>query len=107
MTRGDLYRVRRLRGDPKASRVVVVVSRSALLHTRYPSVVCAPVHTRHLGLSTEVEVGVEEGLKHPSTIRCDGLQSVPTTALTDYVGTLTLPKLIELKRALRIALEIE
>jgi mRNA interferase MazF len=107
MTRGDLYRVRRLRGDPKDSRVVVVVSRNALFETPYPNVVCAPVHTRHLGLSTEVAVGIEEGLRYPSSIRCDALQSVPKTVLTDYIGSLTLPKLLELKRALRIALEIE
>jgi hypothetical protein len=42
MRRGELYRVRKPRGDAKESRVFVVVSREALLKSSFSTVVCAP-----------------------------------------------------------------
>ena len=56
---------------------------------------------------TQVPVGIEEGLKHPSAIRCDELISILKTRLTDYVGVLSEGKLIELGQALSIALGID
>ncbi|HXX23029.1 MAG TPA: type II toxin-antitoxin system PemK/MazF family toxin, partial [Terriglobia bacterium] len=74
MKRGDMYLLRRPGGgDPKQQRVMIVVSRQALVDSRFPTVICAPVFTRGHGLETEVSVGPEEGLKHPSWIGCDGL----------------------------------
>jgi mRNA interferase MazF len=105
--RGELYRIRHPSGDPKRSRVVVVVSRGAHLASRFSTAICAPVYTQRGGLASEVEVGPAEGLKHPSAILCDVLTSFPRTQLTDYVGTLGVAKLAALKVALRIALDIE
>ena len=108
MRRGDLFRVRKPgQGDPKRSRVFVIASRRALIESRFWTVICAPVFTRSDGLSTQVEVGTEEGLKHPSSIHCDALMSVPKSALTDYVGSLRSPALRALDRALRRALDLE
>ena len=108
MRRGELYRVRRPGdGDPKKSRVFVVVSREALIRSSFSTVVCAPVHTRYQGLATEVMVGLDEGLLHDSSILCDALVSLPKAVLTDFVGTLS-PRLIEaLDEALRVALAVE
>jgi mRNA interferase MazF len=101
--RGDLYRVRHPGGgDPKRSRVFVVVSRQALVDSRFSTVVCAPVYSRRDGLATQVEVGLEEGLKHESSVHCDALVSVPKSLLTDFVGTLDGRG----RRALDIALGI-
>ena len=108
MIRGDLYRVAHPSGrDPKRFRVFAVVSRQVLIESRFSTVICAPVYTSFHGLSTQVLVGVEEGLKHPSSIHCDDLVSLPKVVLTDYVGTLSRQKLDELARALAAALEIE
>lgn len=108
MRRGELYRVRRPgRDDPRRSRVFVVVSREPLIDSAFSTVICAPVFTRHDGLATQVELGPEEGLKHPSSIHCDTLVSLPKSALTDYVGSLPLDRVQALDRALRIALAIE
>lgn len=107
MKRGDLYRVRRPAGDVKRSRVFVVVSRPALLESRFSTVICAPVFTRRDGLSTQVDVGLDEGLKHDSSIHCDALMSLPRTALTDYVGTLSGPVRQRVDIALRIALALD
>ena len=106
MTRGELYRVRHPRGDPKRSRVFCIVSRSTLIDSSFSTVTCAPICSARHGLSTQVPVGPEEGLKHESAIHCDELVSLPKSALTDYVGTLSEPRLRELNRALAIALEL-
>lgn len=108
VNRGELYRVvKPTKQDPKRQRVFVVVSRQEVIATSYSTVIVAPIYSNCLGLTTEVEVGMNEGLKHHSCIRCDELYSLPKAGLTDYVGKLTEAKLTELRRALRIALEVE
>lgn len=107
MKRGDLYRVRRPSADPKRARVYVIVSRQTLIETRFSTVICAPIHTRRDGLATQVEVGVDDGLKHDSSIHCDALVSVQKGVLTDYVGALAPARLRALDAALRVALELE
>jgi mRNA interferase MazF len=105
--RGELYRVPHPSArDPKKFRVFVVVSRQVLIDSRFSTVVCAPIYSTHDGLSTQVLVGVDEGLKHESSIHCDELVSLPKSALTHYVGTLSTEKLEALNQALRIALDI-
>jgi mRNA interferase MazF len=78
-----------------------------LVDSRFSTVTCAPIYTTYDGISTQVRVGVGEGLKHESSIHCDELISIPKVLLTDFVGTLSREKLIELKNALLVALEIE
>lgn len=108
MKRGDLYRVRRPgSGDPKKSRVFLIVSRQTLIDSQFSSVVCAPVYTRREGLATEIPVGPDEGLKHESSVLCDALVSIPKSALTDFIGSLSATKLRVLKTAIAIALAIE
>lgn len=106
MKRGELYRVRHPKGDPKRSRVFVVVSRAALLDSAFSTVTCAPVYSARHGLSTQVPVGLEEGLKHESSIHCDELVSLPRSVLTDYVGSLTVSRIRDLNRALAVALDL-
>jgi mRNA interferase MazF len=105
--RGDLYRVHKPTArDPKRFRVFVVVSRTVLIDSRFSTVICAPVYSSHHGLSTQVLIGIGEGMKHESSIHCDELVSLPKSALTDYVGTLPDEKIAELNKALRVALDI-
>lgn len=107
MRRGDLYRVRRpTPRDPKKYRSFVVVSRQVLIESRFSTVICAPVYTSYQGLSTQVPVGIDEGLKHDSAIHCDELISIPKTILTHYIGKLSLNKLALLEEALKTALQI-
>ena len=110
MKRGDLYRVKRPNTpdqDPRAYRVYVVVSRQVLIDSAYSTVICAPVYSRYDGLSTQIEVGVDEGLKRDSSIHCDTLVSLPKSSLTNYLGKLSENTLAELSIALRIALDLE
>lgn len=93
-------------GDPKAFRVFVIVSRQALIDSSFSTVVCAPVYTRRDGLATQVDVGLDEGLKHESSIHCDALVSLPKPALTDYVASLRPSRLRALDHALGVALAL-
>ena len=107
MRRGDLFRVRRPgAADPKRSRVFAVVSRQALVDSRFSTVVCAPVYTRRDGLATQVELGAEDGLKHESSIHCDALVSLPKSMLTDFVASLAPLRMRALDRALRVAVAL-
>lgn len=107
MRRGDIYRVHHPSGDPKRFRSFVVVSRQTLMDSRFPSVICAPLFTRGHGFSTQVSVGIDEGLKHDSWILCDNLTSLQKYQLTSFVGSLPRGKLAELDRALKMALALE
>lgn len=108
MRRGELYRVRKPSApDPRKSRVFVVVSRQLLLDSRFSTAICAPVYSSYDGLSTQVPVGEEQGLKHASSIHCDELVSLLKSRLSDYVGSLPPAELRQLDRALAIALELE
>ena len=108
MRRGDLYRVSKPSvRDPKQFRVFAVASRQVVIDSRFSTVICVPVYSARHGLSTQVPVGVNEGLKHDSSLHCDELLSLPKSALTQFVGRLGPPKLRELDRALIATLDID
>lgn len=107
MRRGELYRVARHSSqDPKKQRFFVIVSRQALMSIDFSTVICAPIYSSYHGLVTQVAVGVDEGLKHASSIHCDELVSLPKSILTNFVGVLSTPKIEELNEALKVALGI-
>jgi mRNA interferase MazF len=106
--RGELYLVRkRVSLDPKRQRVFVVVSRQVLIDSNFSTVICAPVYSRHDGLSTQVRIGPEDGMKKESSVHCDELVSLPKNVLTHYVGTLGAARIEELNLALATALELK
>jgi mRNA interferase MazF len=108
MRRGELFLVRKPgQTDPRKQRVFVVVSRQVLLDSKFSTAICAPVYSRHDGLSTQIPVGIGEGLKHESSLHCDELVSLPKALLKLFVGTLTAEKLASVDRALAIALELD
>jgi mRNA interferase MazF len=83
------------------------VSRQALIDSRFSTVVCAPVFSNGEGLSTQVAIGTDEGIKHASWIMCDNLVSIRKSELADYVGSLSSSKLTELHKALKMALDLD
>ncbi len=85
----------------------MIVSRQELLDSNANRVLCAPVNTLAVGLVTEVSVGIDEGLKHPSVINCDHLTRLEKSVLTDYIGMLASKKLRELRTALQVALSVD
>jgi mRNA interferase MazF len=107
MRRSDLYRVYRgSKYDPRNYRVFLVVSRQAVIDSQFSTVVCAPVYSKYDGFTTQVEIGIDEGLKHDSAIYCDELVSLPKFMLTDFIGSLSPLKMEAVNNAIRIALAI-
>jgi len=109
VTRGEIYRTGERvpeRGDKPG--FYVVVSRPFIAENDDVStVVCAPVYSQVLGLSTEIVVGPEEGLPRVSSVRCDFLALMFKRKLTTFVASLPPRKLTELNRALAVALDLD
>jgi mRNA interferase MazF len=89
-------------GAPDKRRPVVVLSRQILLDVLQTATV-APITTTLHGSPTEVELGIEDGLKTVSCANLANIQTVLKRNLTRYVGTARPEKLAELCRALAIA----
>jgi mRNA interferase MazF len=105
--RGDLFRVEHpSANDPRRYRVFVLVSRQALIDSRFSTAICAPIYSVHDGLSTQVPVGIDQGLKHDSSVHCDELVSLPKASLTNWVGRLSPQQVAALDDALRMALDL-
>jgi mRNA interferase MazF len=73
MKRGDFYQVYKgNKYDPKNHRIFMIVSRQAIIDSIFSSVICAPVYSKYDDITTQVEVGVEEGLKHTPFLAYNG-----------------------------------
>jgi len=108
VTRGEIYRTTE-RAPERGGKpgFYVVVSRAFIAENDDVStVVCAPVYSQVLGLSTEVVVGPEEGLPRVSSVRCDFLALMFKRKLTTFVAALPPRKLAELNGALAVALDL-
>ena len=108
MKRGEIYRSRERvpeRGDKPG--FYVVVSRSFIAQNEDVStVVCAPVYSEVLGLTTEVVLGPDDGLPRTCAVRCDFLTLMFKHKLTHFVGTLSAHKTTDLDGALAQALDL-
>lgn len=108
MTRGEIYRS----GERVAERggkpgFYVVVSRAFVAENDdISTVVCAPVYSNVLGLTTEVVLSPDDGLPRTSAVRCDFLTLMFKSRLTQFVATLSPAKVRDLDRALAFALEL-
>jgi mRNA-degrading endonuclease toxin of MazEF toxin-antitoxin module len=91
-------------GDPEPHRTFLIVSRQPLIDAAYSTVIRAPVFTDGDALSTQVRVGPKQGLKHASWVACDNPGSIRKSELTQFLGSLSWPKLAE---ALRVALALD
>ena len=108
MKRGEIYLVATPgRGDPRRNRPYVVVARQKAVDSRFSTAVCAPVYSLHDNIRSQVLIGPEHGLKHPSSVHCDNLVSLPKRALTNFVGQLSAAKMAELDYALAVAVGID
>jgi len=67
------------------------------------TVTVAAVTSTLRGASTEVELGVDEGLEHTSCVNLCNLFTVRQAELRTHVGTVRREKMTEVCRALAIA----
>ncbi|MCL2465564.1 MAG: type II toxin-antitoxin system PemK/MazF family toxin [Micrococcales bacterium] len=68
-------------------RPVVVLTRETV-RPYLSNVTVAPITSTVRGLSTEVAVGVANGIDHASVISCDNIQTVPVRCLGRRLGFL-------------------
>ena len=85
---------------------MIVVSRQFVVDSKFSAVVCAPIYSWHDGCSTQVAVGIDEGLKHENSIHRDALLKIEKSKLTHYIGRLSEAKFVELDWALANALDV-
>ena len=108
MNRGEIYRTADAtpeRGDKPG--FYVVVSRQFVADNEdIPTVVCAPIYGRILGVTTEVAVGVEDGLPRDCAIRTDFLCLMFKGRLSRFVSRLGAARTAQLDRALADALDL-
>jgi mRNA interferase MazF len=98
--RGDIW-LYQFRG-PDKRRPVVVLTRNEVLGL-LSRVIVAPVTSTIHGAPGEVEIGVAEGLKHPSAANLDAVQTVERSRLSRWVGRVSPEKMRAICRALSIA----
>lgn len=100
VARGEIW-YRRF-GAPDKRRPVLVLSRPSALSVLHTAIV-APITTTVRGIPSEVPVGVDEGLKQPSVVNLDHVQTVEQSSLTSFAGTVSARKMTDVCRALAIA----
>lgn len=101
--RGDVFDVE-LPGLGR--RPVVVITRQVAIPV-LTAVTVAQVTSTVRGLRSEVSVGEAEGLDHECVVNCDNISTVPKGVLRSRRGTLDPIRLVELDRALRVALGLD
>jgi mRNA interferase MazF len=89
-------------GVPDKRRPVLVLSRQKAIEL-LRTVLVAPITSTHHGAPSEVQLGIEEGLKHDSVVNLDQIQTVDQGRLHHFVGTVGPGKMNAVCRALRIA----
>lgn len=100
VSRGEiwLYRFK----APDKRRPVLVLSRPDVIPL-LRTVMVAPITSAIRGAPSEVRVGIEEGLKGPSAVNLDHVQTVEQRLLEGYVGSLGSERMEGVCRALGVA----
>jgi mRNA interferase MazF len=88
------------------ARPVLVLTRE-LVRPYLGTVTVAPITTTIRGLSTEVPVGVGNGLGGPSVVSCDNVTTIPADVLGPEIGLLLDHQEPALSEAIRAAFDLE
>lgn len=88
------------------ARPVLVLTRE-LVRPHMSTVTVAPITGTIRGLSTEVRVGVANGLEQSSVVACDHVTTIPADALGSQIGLLLDDQEQDLSRAIRAAFDLD
>jgi mRNA interferase MazF len=88
------------------ARPVLILTRE-LVRPHLATVTVATITTTIRGLSTEVPVGVANGLLEPSVVSCDNITTIPTDALGERIGLLLDRQEPALGEAIRAAFDLD
>ena len=70
-------------------------------------IIMAPLNTHRRGLSTEVVLGLDEGLPRPSVVNLDVIITEPEGCLLERIGSLNPTQLRAVEDAIRFALGMD
>jgi mRNA interferase MazF len=101
LSRSQIWLLERPRPDKR--RPVVILSRPSLVELLHTVTVAAITTTRR-GSPTEVELGVDEGLKGPSCVNLSNVFTVMQSEMRQFVGSVGPEKMRAICRALSIAI---
>ncbi|MFE5790540.1 type II toxin-antitoxin system PemK/MazF family toxin [Rhodococcus erythropolis] len=85
---------------------VLVLTRE-LVRPHMETVTVAPIHSIGRGLSTELSLDEGNGVENGSVVDCDGITTIPVSALGANRGFLFPAQEVLLTRALRSAFDLE
>jgi mRNA interferase MazF len=88
--------------SPDKRRPVLVLSRQRAIDL-LRTVIVAPITSSVRGAPSEVPLGLDEGLKHPSVVTLDHVQTVEQRKLHSFVGTVGAAKMAAVCAGLSIA----
>src|SRR3954464_14542041 len=87
-------------------RPVLILTRE-LVRPHLTRVPLAPITSTIRGLSTEVPVGPDNGLDHPSVVSCDNVVTVPVGVVGRQIGRLLPEQEVLLTAALHAAFDLD
>jgi len=99
INRGEIW-MHRFKAPDKRRPVLVLTRQNAI--EWLDTVMVAPVTSTIRGLASEVIVGLDEGLKRPSAVNLDHVQTVERARLASYIGSVRP----ETMRAVCVALAV-
>ena len=100
VNRGDIWMY--AFAAPDNQRPVVILSRRSVIPL-LRTVMVAPITSTIHGVPSEVQVGVDQGLKHSSAVNLDHVQTVDRSRLKKYIGHLDHELMTEICQALAVA----
>lgn len=88
---------------PDKRRPVVILTRTSALDV-LSRVTVAPITTNIRGIPTEVVLGEDDGLRQPSAVNLDNVQTVPRSDISQFISMLSPQRMREIEAALEFAL---
>ena len=88
------------------ARPVLILTRE-IVRPHLDSVTVAPITGTIRGLSTEVSVGIANGLDRPSVVACDHVTTIPKEALGTRIGLLLDDQERPLSEAIHAAFDLD
>src|SRR6266850_4264512 len=85
-------------GKPDKRRPVLILTRAKAIRF-LNTVTVASITSTIRGLASEVQVGVDEGLKHDCVVNLHNVQTVEQSDLHTFIGTVSREKMAQVCRA--------
>ena len=92
--------------QPSGRRPVVLLSRNEAYTVR-SLVIAAPATTRIRHISSEVQLGIDDGMQQECVVNLDTIITIPKDCLKTRLAILSAKKLKEVEAAVRFALGLE